>query len=237
MQEGTLGGPAVVLHARRYRDSSLLLDLLLREHGRVACIARGALRARRAGGRLQPFQRMTVDVRGRGEVLTLLNAEPDGSPMVLAGRRLYCGLYLNELIQRLTARHDPAPGLFDDYVVALARLGDPGAEDELALRWFELRLLDHIGVGLVLDQDTDGRPVDPSTRYTYRPDSGAPQRETLAAPAGLSVDGATLLALQRNVFADTEQRRAARRFMRCVINGHLEGRPLKSRELFRHRSQ
>lgn len=234
MGEGTLAGPAVVLHTRRYRDSSLLLDLLLREHGRVACIARGALQGRRAGARLQPFQRMAVVLRGRGEVLTLVNAETEGALAVLSGRRLYCGIYLNELVQRLTARDDPAPDLFDDYVVALARLGDPDDDDEHALRWFELRLLGHLGVGLVLDQDSDGRPVDPATRYTYAAESGAPRRvHDIASTTGVLVDGETLLSLQRNMFVDPEQRRAARRFMRRVINHHLDGRPLKSRELFR----
>jgi DNA repair protein RecO (recombination protein O) len=234
MREGDRDGPAVVLHARRYRDSSLLLDLLSREHGRVPCIARGALQARRGGGRLQPFQRLIVSLRGRGEVLTLANAEPEGPLTPLAGRRLYCGIYLNELIQRLTVRDDPLPDLFDDYLAALTRLAAADEEEETVLRWFEVRLLQHLGVGLVLDQDSDGRPVDPATRYTYRPESGGPQRGASAtAAADITVDGATLLALHSNAFAGPDERRAARRFMRHIINCQLGGRPLKSRELFR----
>lgn len=234
MRDGDRDGPAVVLHARRYRDSSLLLDLLTRVHGRVACVARGALRATRAGSRLQPFQRMTVGLRGRGEVLTLTHAEPEGPLTLLAGRRLYCGIYVNELVQRLTARDDPLPDLFDDYLAALTRLADPSGDEEAALRWFEVRLLQHLGVGLVLDQDNQGRPLDPATRYTYRPDSGGAGPGVSATASGdASVDGATLLALHRNAFAGPEERRAARRFMRYVINAQLGGRPLKSRELFR----
>ena len=33
--------PAFVLHARPYRETSLLLELLSRDHGRVGLVARG----------------------------------------------------------------------------------------------------------------------------------------------------------------------------------------------------
>ena len=105
--------PAYVLHTRRYGDSSLIADLLTRDQGRLACVSKGALRARRPDTRLQSFQPLLVELRGRGEVLTLARAESGSAPLRIEGRKLYCGFYLNELILKLTARQDPSQALFD----------------------------------------------------------------------------------------------------------------------------
>ena len=220
---------AYVLHARCYGDSSLLVELLTRAQGRLACIAKGALRPRRPEARIQAFQPLLVELRGRGEVLTLARTEAGGAPQHLTGRSLYCGLYLNELMLKLTARQDPCAGLFDDYELALRDLlAAPSAEP--VLRRFEMRLLEHLGLGLALELDTQGQPIRADSGYTYDVDSGAsPNRGTGAAV----ISGATLLALKHGDFADGESLLQARMLMRRILNHHLDGRPLRSRELFR----
>jgi len=221
--------PAYVLHTRRYGDSSLIADLLTREQGRLACVSKGALRARRPDSRLQSFQPLLVELRGRGEVLTLTCAETGSAPLRLEGRKLYCGLYLNELILRLTARQDPCPALFDDYARAIRGL----SEDESAepvLRRFEVRLLMHLGLGMALEKDNTGRPVIADWHYTYEIGSGAGQ--VTGRPAG-SFSGKTLLALRAGEFEDDTTLQQARQLMRRIIDYHLDGRPLRSRDLFR----
>jgi DNA repair protein RecO (recombination protein O) len=229
MTEAGLPSAAFVLHARRYRESSLLLDLLTRDGGRVACVARGALQAKRDPVRLQPFQSLRVNLRGRGEVRTLAGAENSAPPIDLRGRRLYCGLYVNELVLYLTAREDPLPILFDAYATTLATLADRGAAVEPALRRFEVGLLQQIGTGPVFDRDSDGRPIDPGGYYLYDLESG-PVPATETAPD--SVRGVALLALHAADFGDAGVLDDARRLMRRIVHHHLEGRPLKSRELF-----
>jgi DNA repair protein RecO (recombination protein O) len=220
---------AYVLHNRRYGDSSLLIELLCRERGRVACIAKGALRNQRLQPRLQPFRPLLAELRGRGEVLTLANAEPDGAPPALAGRRLYCGIYLNELLLRLTAREDPSPPLFDDYARALAALGRQAAEEPL-LRGFEVQLLGHLGLGLSLERDAAGGPLVDAAHYVYAIGEGP---RPVGADVKDAVRGATLLALRRGSFDDERSLKEARQLMRRILNHYLEGRPLRSRELFR----
>lgn len=218
---------AYVLHTRRFRDSSLIVELLTREQGRVACIAQGALKARRGDARPQPFVPLRVNLRGRGEMQTITTAEAAGPAGVLSGRRLFCGLYLNELLVYLTARNDPCEGVFDDYEEALGQL-QSGSEEEPVLRRFEVRLLRHLGHGLVLDIDDRGQPLDADTRYTYVFEAGVVARDSAD-----SVRGSTLGALDSGEFGNPETLQEARRFMRRVINHYLEGRPLRSRELFR----
>ena len=53
--------PAYVLHARAYRENSLLLETLTREHGRAAMVARGAKGAKsKWRNLLQPFRPMLI---------------------------------------------------------------------------------------------------------------------------------------------------------------------------------
>jgi len=221
--------PAYVLHTRRYGDSSLIADLLTRDQGRLACMSKGALRARRPDTRLQPFQPLLVELRGRGEVLTLTRAESGSGPLRLDGRRLYCGLYLNELILKLTARQDPCPELFDDYAQAIQGLAGEGSAEPI-LRRFEVRLLMRLGLGLVLDTDRAGQPIMAGQRYTY--DIGSGPGPVAGEPVD-SLSGKTLLALQAGEFDDDITLRQARQLMRRIIDYHLDGRPLRSRELFR----
>ncbi|TVQ85383.1 MAG: DNA repair protein RecO [Chromatiaceae bacterium] len=119
-----------VLHRRDYGNSSLLLDVFTAAHGRLPLLAKGAKTARRGGSAraalLQAFQPLWLTWSGRGEVATLTRAEAAGMPIALAGKTLYCGLYLNELLLRLLGRHDPHEALFVFYQQALAGLGGEG---------------------------------------------------------------------------------------------------------------
>ena len=221
--------PAFVLHRRRYGDTSLLLELLTRDQGRLAAVAKGAAQARRGkAGLLQPFAPLLVVCRGRGEVVTLTAVEAAARPHVLPGRQLYCGLYLNELLLQLLARHDPHPEVFANYALALAELSDATPPDG-PLRRFELKLLEALGFGLQLTCEADGvTPVDPARRYHYRVDAGP-----VATEQGDGFAGITLLDLARGEMHSPVARTEARRLMREVLHHHLEGRPLRSRELFR----
>lgn len=192
-------------------------------------MAKGALRARRPDSRIQSFQPLLVELRGSGEVLTLTRAEPGSAPLRLAGRKLYCGLYLNELILKLTPRQDPCPELLDDYGQALQGLAGNGSAEPI-LRRFEVRLLMHLGLGLVLQTDKVGQPIVPGRRYTY--DVGSGPGPVTGEPAG-SLSGRTLLALHAGEFDDPDTLQQARQLMRRIIDYHLDGRPLRSRELFR----
>ncbi len=224
---------AFLVHRRAWRETSAILELFTREHGRVAVVARGARRPRSAlRPALAPFQPLLVSWSGRGEMGTLRAAEACPGAGPIAGDALLSGLYLNELLLRLTHRHDPHPELFDAYAGAVAALAGPEPL-ESTLRLFEKRMLEAIGYGMVLDREADsGAPVVREQRYAYRADHGP-------APAGsapvdaVEVSGATLLALASEGPLDLQAQREAKRLMRHVLGKHLGDRPLASRALFR----
>jgi DNA repair protein RecO (recombination protein O) len=222
---------AFVLHRRDYGDTSLLVEVFGNALGRFPAIAKGARRGRSpSSALLQPFQPLWLGALGRGEVRTLTRVESAGRPVPLSGRALPCGLYLNELLVRLLARHDPQDSLFAFYHAALAGIG-AGTDLAGVLRQFELQLLGELGYAPSLEREAGGPPVDPARTYVLEP--GQAPRPAVPGGAGIRVSGATLLALVRAAPLDAAQHREARTLLRHLLGPHLGPKPLKSRELFR----
>lgn len=218
--------PAWVLHARPYRDTSLLVEAFARDHGRVGLVARGVRSARgRWRGLLQPAQPLLLSWSGRGELGTVSGCEPAGPALPLQDEALMSAWYVNELLLRLLQRDDPHPPLFATYEETLNSLAMRPAA---ALRVFEKRLLDELGWGASYDQACDdGSAVVGGRRYGFIPDRGV-----LADAAGeIEVEGATLLAIATETFDDDAVLKEARKLMRTALEPHLGGRPLHSREL------
>ncbi|GMW05489.1 MAG: DNA repair protein RecO [Gammaproteobacteria bacterium] len=224
---------AFVLHARRWRETSELLDVITCEHGRVSLLARG-LRRPRSGLRaiLQAFQPLSLSWSGRaGGLMTLRAAEPDGPAAPLRGKSLMAGFYLNELLLRFLQRSDPHPRLFEAYARTLGALAD-GTAPEAGLRRFELLLLAETGYGLNLDHDaSSGERLRPGGSYVYVLERG-PVPASVGMPAGLEFSGAELLAIGQGVFPDLPSLSAARRLLRAVLDHHLDGQPLRTREVY-----
>jgi DNA repair protein RecO (recombination protein O) len=172
---------AYVLHRYDWSESSLILDLFTREQGRLAVAAKGAKRPySQLRAVLLPFQRIHVNL-GRAardetssDVQTLRGAEWAGGAAMLTGAALFSGFYLNELLMKLLARHDPHPALFDAYALTLPALADTDdVAVEAALRAFELTLLQQVGVLPDLSVVTQTQQaVAPNGRYALRPEAG-----------------------------------------------------------------
>jgi len=232
--------PGYVLHRRPYRDSSLLLELLSPQFGRVGLVARGARQAKsRLHGVLQPFRPLLLSWSGGGELATLGAAETDGPVPWLDGRALMGGLYLNELLVRLLHRFDPHPGLYAVYHATVQALGEPQAALEPILRRFEKQLLEEIGYGLVLAHDADhGRPIEAQRLYVYHLLHGpVPVQGGACEGEALILRGQSLLDLARGEFQDENSLREAKRLTRAALTEQLGGRPLVSRRLFNARHQ
>jgi DNA repair protein RecO (recombination protein O) len=220
--------PAFILHSRPYRETSLLIDCLTRDYGRIGLVARGVRRerARIARALLQPLTPVQLGWSGRGELATMNQVESTAAGFDLQGDALLCALYLNELVLRLTPRQDPQPNLFADYLNTLTRLarGEPQA---WTLRRFERDLLAHLGYGLVLDVEGEtGAPVVPQREYGYRHESG-PFAWTASA-SGVRLRGVALLALAEDRPPADEDAGALKRLMRGAISQHLGGVELRA---------
>lgn len=226
--------PAFVLHHRPYRDTSRILDLFTRDHGRVTLFARGARGSGRKGASpmsmLQPFNRLLVSWTAGAEAGTLTGVEFDGAYSTVPADRLVSGYYLNELMLKLFARHDAHADVFDLYAHTLAAL-KVEASPLPVLRRFEKRLLEALGYGLALTHDAEtGAPIDPERAYHYRLERGAIAAESVAEGPSI-YSGAELLALAEETLGDPRTCHAVRGLLRAALDRVLEGNELRTRQV------
>jgi DNA repair protein RecO (recombination protein O) len=224
------GQPAFVLHSYPYKETSLIVDMFTRDHGRVAVVAKGAKRPfSKLRGVLQTFQPLSISFSGKSELRTLIDAEWVGGMLPLEKNSLLCGFYLNELLVKLIARDDPHRALFDHYVATLNQL----AHDEpaqIVLRKFERALLKETGVAADLARSTTTRAtVQPGSDYVVDPERGA--REARVSDAWPVVSGKTLLDMEREDYADPQTQAQSKQLMRFLLAHHLGGAPLNTRQI------
>ena len=164
--------PAFILHARPYRETSLLIEAFSRDFGRVGLVARGVRRerSRLPRGLLQPFQPLLLNWIARGELGSLTGAEAASRPLRLAGDVLFAAIYVNELVLRLSERNDPHDNAFAAYSQCLGRLADDSGI-AWSLRRFERDFLADLGYALALTHTVDGQPLKrrATTSTTRRP--------------------------------------------------------------------
>lgn len=227
---------AFVLHARAWRETSLLVEVLCADHGRIGLVARGVSTPKRHVLRasLQPLQRIRLEAVQRGELATLQSAEAIDAAPRLAGEAALAAFYLNELTLRLAPRSDPLPTLHSAYARTRAALADV---DAAALAWrlrcYERDLLEAIGFGFDWHLDGDGAPIDPAARYRLDPEHGPRRllRDRGREERNEAATGLALLALAGDHKPGAADLASLRRPMRVLIAHHLGGRGLKSWEL------
>jgi len=237
---------AYVLHRYDWSESSVILDLFTREQGRIAVAAKGAKRPfSQLRSALLPFQRLNVSLGKQPagdearEVHTLRAAEWAGGHPMLTGSALFSGFYLNELLMKLLARHDPHAALFDVYAATVDALsGAAEAQTQAALRAFEIVLLKEIGLLPDLATETASRrSVAADRRYLVLADAGVVETD---AEREATTSGATLVALQSALAADdlpALQRAAAgalaelRPLLRAQLHYHLGTSQLRTRQV------
>lgn len=228
------GEPGFVLHARAWRETSLLVEVLSANHGRVGLVARGVQGPRRHPLRaaLQPLQSIRFDAVQRGDLAQLRGAEAMDAAPRLVGDAMASAFYLNELTLRLAPRGDALPELFLAYASTRERLrqGEPLA---WTLRRYERDLLDALGTGFDWSREAGGAGVDPAARYRVDPEAG-PLRMVSDRGASDRQQGATgrgLLALASDETPEPGDLAGLRHALRTVLSHHLGPRGLKTWEM------
>jgi len=227
---------AVVLHSNHYQNSSLIVNVFLRDHGKVSAIVRGA-RGKKVKDNplflLQPFQNIIVSLTGKQELLVLKNIEATEKHWNLSGKALYCAYYINELLLRLLPSYTDCSDIFLLYNKTLGLLGADSTHFEAPLRVFELKLLEFLGYGLNLDYAIDSeQPIDADKTYYYRIGSGASEKKDFSTDC-LPISGKTLLDLAQNQLSAVKTLQQSKLLLKWALAEHLGSKPLKSREIFK----
>jgi DNA repair protein RecO (recombination protein O) len=223
--------PGFILHHRPYRDSSRILEVLVRDHGRLTLFARGVRGPKpRFGGVLQPFDPLLLSFQLGREAGQLTGAESAQSAPPLPPGSLMAGFYLNELLLKLTTRHDPMAEVFEDYRCALGALR-AGERIEAVLRLFEKRLLEAVGYGVDLTSEArTGKAIEPQGLYRFEASQGVVPARAGDADA---VAGSSLLALAREELGEARTLEDARKVLKAALAQRLEGAELATRRVAR----
>jgi len=228
--------PAYILHHRAFRDTSQILEVITPEHGRLALMSRGSRGAKsRLKSILQPFRPLLIGWSGKGEMPTLTAAEPQAvNALNLSGKALPSAFYINELIIKLLHKHDVNERIYYLYESIIRLLSDKH-EIEPVLRSFEKQLLEELGFGLNLSINAEsGEAVIESEEYAYYLEHGSVNVKNIYDESYiLKLSGKSLLELNTNTLSSAQSLKDAKRLMRVILNYYLEGKPIKSRELFR----
>ncbi|MDO5073459.1 MAG: DNA repair protein RecO [Neisseria animaloris] len=233
--------PAFLLTAKPWRESSLWVEVFSRSYGRVALLARSARkRQSELRGVLVPFVPMSASWYGSQELKTLHRAEWLGGWRQPQGRALFSGLYVNELVYKLTAREDPHPALYDALHAVMQTIANE-ANHVAALRRFEWTLLTELGFAPDLQQDEHGGAVTADRRYWLCPEHAPLLFEEAGSlppgeAQGVAVDGSSLIQLRSGSFESGESLQQALKLTRMLIDFRLpEG--IKSRQVLQQMQQ
>lgn len=240
----------IILGTRRHGETSVILEVMTRGHGRHLGLVRGG-RSRRMQPLLQAGNRVELVWRARlDEHLGIFQPEP----LELNAAGLFdsaCAVYGLQLIAahlRLLPERDPHPKLYEILRLIIGHLSDPPSAAGLIIR-FELLLLDELGFGLDLEQcAATGRRdelvyVSPKTGRAVSREAGIPWSDRLLplpafvrAGGGLSGDLAAIeeafrltgFFFARNVYepraiAEPEARAALLATLRRTIRHSHEG--------------
>lgn len=229
--------PAYILHSQPYSETSLLLDVFTRNHGRLLIMAKGALRpyTRWRASIFQTFQTLAMGFSGKGAVRTLLDAEWVGGIPMLQGGALISGYYMNEWLMRALVREDVSAGLFDAYQHGLADLSlnaHTASEQAQVLRRFELALLSELG--FAPDLAALGEiAVDASIGYDVAQQRWLKLPSTTAnnEDVPIRLTGQTVLDIRAGVFHSTRTQTEAKTLFQAMLAQHVTDKPLFTRHI------
>lgn len=225
---------AYVLHRRPYRETSFLVDFFTQEHGIVTAVCRGIRKSKHSLG-LESFYPFWIEYGHRHSLASLYQWElVEPRPGRLVGTKLYCGLYVNELLIKLLGHHDPYPEIFMMYQQTLLRFLQEDSSEE-ALRLFEFFLLKETGYEISLEREAHTeQPIIKEKWYYYSPGVGFISANSTLSSSNLPIfHGENLVAMAQGNYAEQKTLKEAKRLIRITLAVLLEKHePLKSRALF-----
>jgi DNA repair protein RecO (recombination protein O) len=228
---------AYIVNSRSYLESSFLLEVFTRQYGMISMVAKGVKKSKYYKiGLLQPFNLLLMSWSGKGQLYTMTHVELYKAFSFLSGKKLFSGIYINELLCKLLAHSDPHIKLFDYYQNTIDDLLSNEKQEQEILRIFEKNLLIDTGYALPLIKNLNtGEVVKAELYYNFDFETGPTKVER-------SVDyldnitffkGSSLLALYNEKFSTKEQLMEVKKLMRMAIQFRLGMQKVCSRELLR----
>lgn len=229
--------PCYLLTSFPWKESSLWLEVYSKDYGRIPLVARSARKPNSVlRGTLMPFVPIELSWYGKNELRTLHTALWTGGFPQPVGKSLLSGLYVNELMFKLTARDDASVDLFNEYEKIMQALCFNQGVFQ-ALRLFEWRLLSLLGFAPDLALDIEGMAIEPDREYLIRTESPAQRYNQGVVPRdGLLILGQSLIDLSCGVIESSQTRMDILNLNRFLLNFRLSDE-LSSRRMLAQLAQ
>jgi DNA repair protein RecO len=223
---------AIVLHSRRYGDTSRIVVLFTRDLGKVSVVARGARTPKSAfGSALEPLtrSRATIYHRRNRDLHTISSAEclTPGAWKNATYEHMRTAMGVCELVLRTQAEESPARDIYDLLSGSLTEI-EGVQEDDCYVKGlrFGLHLADAMGFGMSLLPVTEGVAVKLSLDDGIaRPESASGIRLSISAYLWLTyaADVATVPVPDPKRVSDADKRELDA-LMSLYFSYHLDRR-------------
>ena len=231
-----------ILHARPFKETSLILSLFSQQQGRFSLLAKGVKRKNAQAQRaiLQPFNLLNIEYVGRGDLkilseVELVKQQAVSEPGCLSNRALACGYYLNELLIRSLQEWQEFESLFKVYDKSIKAL-QSRYEYSAILRDFEVSLLDELGIAPQWHVDVNGEAIGRDNHYHFNPEQGfelikQESKLTYLHQLESGFSGDAILSLGSGHYKP-ETNKTCRRITQLMLREIIGDRPLVSGKLW-----
>ncbi|MGN1393300.1 MAG: DNA repair protein RecO [Succinivibrionaceae bacterium] len=230
-----------VLKATPYKETSLIIDAISDDLGRISFIAKGARSVRSSlKSMLQLFVKLDITVSypsKNNSLRTLLDCSAKSVSYNFLPPVLFSALYVNELISCLYKVEDESKKLFELYIDLLENLSN-GENEEFSLRIFEFNFLKILGYGINIYTDyRTNKRIRPYTWYLYKLNYGFTEIDESLIRTNISINnvynGSDLIALETGINVTSASLKVAKILCKEALAQLLKNYQLKSRELYK----
>ena len=224
-----------IIHQRKFKETSLFLELFTRCRGRLSVLAKGANRPKSTlGSDLQPLRLLEFTLHERTTTPILKSVDLIENYHINMDSKMLSIFYINELIYKGLLKEDSSPLIFDSYIEALKEISKSDSCLETILRNFEYSFLFSSGAISDLTCTNSGERIVPTLRYRVVPGGGV---FTDKESSPYSTSGSTLLQLSGGKRLDKSALRESKYLMRRLVEHFLGGKELATRNLFRSKGK
>jgi DNA repair protein RecO (recombination protein O) len=216
-------GATWVLHAKKFKETSLICEILTEHNGKIAVIINNT-NSKKKRQIIQPFKELWLEYQPSESNLKKVTAIETGDISYnLLNTKSICGLYINELILKTTSTAEPLPLIFSAYTTCLQAIASNN-NPAYALRSFEMTLLQALGYGIPFDNALNSK----HEYFLYCQEKGfMPINQQLNA----CFTKLELLNIQQQQWEKPKINGLAKTLFSQAISAILDNKPLKCREL------
>ena len=216
-----------IIHARKYRETSMIYDVLTEEQGLISILAKG-IKSKKDGFILQPFRELQLSYTER--ILPLLTKyEIVSSYLEASNKFMLESLYFNELIYRFIPKNEPLLTLYNLYKEHLNYMNTTSDKRLIVLLRFEIIFLKEIGYELHISYPPD-YIIDEKNSFYYDYESGF-KEVTKNTQHSDVITGSSLKRLLNNELALILEKKVLRNIIRDIFRKLAGTRSIKSYDI------